>query len=753
MKRFTCWMRTLAIVGALLVSGQALAQEDSDADLLKELEALEADEEKPKTKKETGIDEALENVVVTATKKQQTIAAAPAIISVIPASRIKAMGYRTVGEALQSLPGVYLITDHVNWNAGVRGVNGGQRAASRIVKLMIDGQPVGYRPTHENWLGEELLPLDAVLRIEVIRGPASALYGANAFFGVVNIITKTGAMVDGANAIGNVGAIESHLSAGGSLVVGKKEGNLDILVAGTGSFADRSGMEITPIGSKAENRWAAPNNVNRDDTSVPASLFGKIAYQSEALGRVTLDMSYQRLHSRGEFLDWGTLTRSKLVGPSPGIPAYEDPRYDYVMNQISLQNLYIRGRLTRTFLENFSFTLSTAFANMGPTDADHLVTSESGTGVGDYYARDVGTTSMDFQGELTYNFKDVNSITLGTDYTLDWHELQTIWSHSLQNSSNAHVVTPTRNDILDDRRFSNLGVYLQGIVHPFQVAGIDLLDKLALTLGFRYDRQNIYGDDFNYRVGAVYLWRKLSVKALFGTSYKAPASVQLFTGRLRVGGGLIANPKLDVEKAKTIELQAGGEFIRGLNATVTWFYNIMDDKVEIIEDPAVPSAVSAQNVAAVRGTGVEADVGYRWQGLTAYFNFAFEKSTVESRTIDKRDTDLYPGIMLKFGAMYKEPKFHLGASLEGKYIGSVFASQPNAEISDPVDLKPYKIDGYFTMDLAIHTVDIKLIPDRETFLRFKIGNLTGASYVYPGFRDYDIPALGRTFMFTLNQQI
>ena len=68
-------------------------------------------------------------------------------------------------------------------------MSGGLGAESGNIKVMIDGRSVAYRSTSGNWLGVELVPLESVEQIEIIRGPASALYGADAFLGVVNIIT------------------------------------------------------------------------------------------------------------------------------------------------------------------------------------------------------------------------------------------------------------------------------------------------------------------------------------------------------------------------------------------------------------------------------------------------------------------------------------------------------------------------------------------------------------------------------------
>ena len=80
--------------------------------------------------------------IITASKRTETISEAPAIISVITSLQIRQRGYRTVAEALESLPGIDILNDHLQYNAGIRGINSGMRAWSRIVKVMIDNQPV-----------------------------------------------------------------------------------------------------------------------------------------------------------------------------------------------------------------------------------------------------------------------------------------------------------------------------------------------------------------------------------------------------------------------------------------------------------------------------------------------------------------------------------------------------------------------------------------------------------------------------------
>jgi len=142
----------------------------------------------------------LEQTVVSSTKVEQRSAEAPAVVTVVTAEEIQQRGYSSLSELLRWVPGFYDVYDGVTHNIGVRGINGGIDAAGDLLKVMIDGHPVDYRPTTGNFFGPELLPIEAVERVEIIRGPASALYGANAFLGVINVITRTGASVAGARA-------------------------------------------------------------------------------------------------------------------------------------------------------------------------------------------------------------------------------------------------------------------------------------------------------------------------------------------------------------------------------------------------------------------------------------------------------------------------------------------------------------------------------------------------------------------------
>jgi outer membrane receptor for ferrienterochelin and colicins len=116
---------------------------------------------------------------------------------VVTRDAITQWGYAKVAELLRHVVGLYVIDDHIIPNVSVRGVSGGLRSESGLIKVMIDGRPVAFRVTAGNWLGPELVPLSAVERVEIIRGPGSALYGADAFLGVINVVTRRPGKMNG----------------------------------------------------------------------------------------------------------------------------------------------------------------------------------------------------------------------------------------------------------------------------------------------------------------------------------------------------------------------------------------------------------------------------------------------------------------------------------------------------------------------------------------------------------------------------
>jgi len=143
------------------------------------------------------LEQLLDVNVIGASKYEQKQNEVAAAVSVITRQEIKAFGWRTLDEALTSLPGVHLTYDRQYTYLGTRGFGLPGDYNTRLL-ITINGNRVND-PAFDSGPGGRQLPIDVDLieRIEFIPGPGGAVYGQNAMFGVVNVITRSGSDIDG----------------------------------------------------------------------------------------------------------------------------------------------------------------------------------------------------------------------------------------------------------------------------------------------------------------------------------------------------------------------------------------------------------------------------------------------------------------------------------------------------------------------------------------------------------------------------
>ncbi|MBI3883784.1 MAG: TonB-dependent receptor plug domain-containing protein, partial [Sphingobacteriales bacterium] len=174
------------------------------------------------------LDKLMNIQVVTASGYMQTTAEAPSTITVITAQQIADRGYEQLEDALRDVTGIDMT--HVNGYAPTlfyfRGMYGAENLRAL---LMIDGV-VENNILGSNDMAGPTYSLHNVKRIEIIWGPASALYGANAFGGVINIITKKGNDMNGVRAEKGIGTFNTSFE---KLALGVKKSNIEYSIAGT----------------------------------------------------------------------------------------------------------------------------------------------------------------------------------------------------------------------------------------------------------------------------------------------------------------------------------------------------------------------------------------------------------------------------------------------------------------------------------------------------------------------------------------
>ncbi len=171
------------------------------------------------------------STVTGASKYEQKVTEAPSSISIITSDDIRKFGYRTLADILRSVRSFYVTYDRNYSYYGIRGFNRPGDYNTRIL-LMVDGHRINDNIYDQAPLGTEfLLDVDLIDRIEVIRGPGSSLYGSNAFFSVINIITRNGRDMNGIEAATSAASFDTY---SGRVSYGTEQGSgLNILLSGT----------------------------------------------------------------------------------------------------------------------------------------------------------------------------------------------------------------------------------------------------------------------------------------------------------------------------------------------------------------------------------------------------------------------------------------------------------------------------------------------------------------------------------------
>ena len=280
--------------------------------------------------------------VYSASKHMQSASEAPASVTVVTADEIQKYGYRNLADVLRSVPGFYVTYDRDYTFVGVRGFGRLGDWNSRIL-VLIDGHRSNNNILGQAMLGNEfLVDIDMVERVEIVCGPSSSLYGANAFFAVINVITRTPKQVKDWELSFQTGSFGTNE---GRATYGHEFNGLGVVLSGT--FYNSSGQTLFfPQFDNPANNHGITSGTDFEsykhilatltydgftlqglfstrDKGVPTAYFGAVfndpgAYNIDSHQYISLD--YQ--HPIGKWqLDAGTsYDQARLQGPVPEAP-------------------------------------------------------------------------------------------------------------------------------------------------------------------------------------------------------------------------------------------------------------------------------------------------------------------------------------------------------------------------------------------------------------------------------------------------
>lgn len=509
--------------------------------------------------------------VFTASKYEQKVTAAPSTVSIVTRGEISKYGYRTLADILRSVRSFHTSYDLQSEYLGVRGFGRPGDANTRIL-LLIDGHRVNDNIFDAATIGNDFpLDVDLIDRVEVVRGPGSSLYGSNAFFAVINVITRRGRDLQGTEISGSAASQQTYRSR---VSYGDRfQGGLEMLLSG--SWYDRQGHKriyFPEFDTPATNNGVAENA----NSGQSKQLFSRLTLHDFTLEGVYADLDRQI--PTGSF---GTVFNDPRNG-NGGHQGYAELQYQHLFPD----QLEVQARATYSSFRNKGEYVY----DYGPPGNPFLVVNKDEFS-GDWWGAEFQASRplfnrhrLVFGGEFRDNFRqDLKNYDLA------------VYLDSQQDSR-------------------NLGLFLQD--------DIQLLSNLALSLGLRYDHFSSFGGTTSPRLALIYNpWEKTACKLLYGEAFRAPSA---FENYYHDGYATQKpNPDLDPEKIKTYELvweQYLGERLRGV---ATGYYYEIRDLIDLTLDPA-DGLLVFDNLARVKAHGVELELEGRlpagWEGRISYTN-------------------------------------------------------------------------------------------------------------------------------------
>lgn len=451
--------------------------------------------------------------VVTASKKNERITEAPSIISVITEKEIRRMGAQTLADVLRTIPGIEIITDayHLSQIA-VRGL---YSETSAGVKIFVDGHAINDPLTGGATEFYDHFPLHNVRRIEIIRGPASSIYGANAFVSVINILTKDPEDLNGTDVTVSAGSFNTLNAA---IQTGRIMNDLGVML--TADYYHTDGAQLF---------------INADTMTLYDELTqGQFGRFSLAPGdfqdtRDCLDLSlklkYHDVLLQGGFRDQrrGSFLTDVYVLNNDST---EDVRHAYSAlsyRRFVTERLEIGGKVYGDYFlgerfEQFAAGLSLPI----PPDYTDLFVYSDGL-----IARMHGTGwRIGAEAQASYRLYHSNDLTLGIAY-----EYQGVKDfHVSTNQENYTLGLPA--DALVDLAALNPGLRTSWDQYAASVFAQDIWKirhDLDAILGVRGDYFNDFGGVVTPKIGLLYQpLAKWNFKALLGTSFRVPSFLEIY---------------------------------------------------------------------------------------------------------------------------------------------------------------------------------------------------------------------------------
>jgi iron complex outermembrane receptor protein len=491
--------------------------------------------------------EELGNVeITTATRQPEKLADSIATTYVITADELKALGVRTIYDALIHLPGINYLSNRGGANRLIfRGA--GEEHSSQIV-FMVDGHTINS-PLSGGAMASfyDHLPVENIKRIEVVQGPVSSLYGANAYLGMINIITRKGDEINGINS-----RITSEYDRAGHV------GNTYNLLYGD-DFTNgwQASINFHALNGNGPERHVDEDAVGRSVDTDTSQEYYDVYFQAEN-DAFNIKGRYFKRHGGGFFGVYSRPGNNDDLGHEYG---YLD--ITYLLQVASELDIELQAAVDQRSNDSF-FELSPAGTIPGnPWNPYGLLTN-------------IKSKLTEYKTEIRGNYHGFSGHTLALG--INYHH-EKLYDQETKNNFTNGIPKPDLDDVsqtanwIEEARRDSWGIYFHD---SWQTT-----DKLNLILDGRYDHYSDFDASFNPRIGLSYqLTTQYQLTALYGTAYRAPGFASQYVANNVAYQG---NPDLDAEKITTYEIGLRGAVNDKFHFQTTLFRNEMDDLISIAD--------------------------------------------------------------------------------------------------------------------------------------------------------------------------
>lgn len=488
--------------------------------------------------------------VYSASRYSQLVSEAPASVTVISRDQIERGGYRTLADILRSVRGFYVSYDRQYSYLGVRGFSDSGDYNTRVL-LMVDGHRMNDAIYEQAMLGTEfVLDVGTIERVEITRGPSSSLYGTNAVFAVVNVITRKASDVNGLEMEGGLGTLNTYR---GRITYGGSFAGVNAMMSG--SFYGSKGnkyLYYPEYDSPTTNNGIA-SHVDDDQALNLLGTFSTHGFRLQA--------AYSDREKGDPTGSFGDVFNSALNRERDG-RGYLDLRYERTIGETTLTG--------RTYYDRY-VNDGTFFQDESP-DPDIL---NLDFGRGESWGAEFQAVST-----LLNRYKVVG----GFEYRNDFRQ-------EMLNYDVNPFSYYTKSD------------HPSFVAAPYIEAEIPLTPRFSLAPSLRADYNPRVGWMTSPRAAINYAFtNKSRAKLIYGESFRSPNSYEMYY--------LEGQKPLRSERITTWEGDLDQELNSHLSASLSIFHNNTDDFIAIAQDDYWGSVFVNEGRQTL--AGVEAEIRGRW---------------------------------------------------------------------------------------------------------------------------------------------